>query len=613
MFFLPLKGNISLALLVLGTLVAGILVLGPKPELKSIVSIDSHMLAAAAADALPQTSSIPKPSFCPSFTGALYLGSKDSGKNTNVSNLQKFLLQFTGIYPNGAVNGSFDIATESALGRFQTDRKVAKPGEAGYGILGPKTRASIDILCGRKTIVSTPVSVSKPTPNFSYRVNVNTSISGGSEKISVHAEAVNKGSTSAIVSIPTACTRFTELLKQIDILDGKNIPAIFPCASVVTADSVSAGVSRAWDYVSRSGTTTPATSSGGLSVVPGTGGYYSAPYTSPAVAFNVRVETQIDGSITSYIISVIAENRGSIPATVDTAQSCPSVYNAISSFGISVQPSNLFSCDSRLAGVYLSAGEKKTFQSTYRLGNPTVTLAGTLSINVATTKGSYASGEDITFIATLQNGTGQDKTISATGCGDPAVVSYDILNGSQKVNNESTATCQAFVFMSIPSGTSKTIPVTYNPATPLPAGSYGLTARVSGFGSAATSFTVTSNQICPAVAACPAGFTGATSINSNGCSVITCTPSSPQICPAVANCPAGYKSSFSTNSNGCQVIECKANSCQADLDTAKEIDTITNCLQKGPLRSCPDDSTFTTQTLNCESGYLQSRGWSTAQ
>ncbi len=574
-----MRGNIPLALLILGALASGVLVLGPKSETRNVVVINPNILAAAAADAFSQK--IPEktviPPFCPSFARTLNKGSADTSSNKDVFNLQKFLLQFTDIYPNGLVDGSFGSTTEAAVGRFQVEKKVAKRGDSGYGVLGPKTRTSVDIICGRKTAVSTPTPAPKPTPNWSYRVNVNTSVSGGAEKISVHAEAVNKGASPAIVSVPTACSRFTELLKQIDILDGKNISAVFPCTSIVAADSVSPGTSRAWDYVSRSGTTTPTTSSGGLSIVPGAGGYYSAPYSSPAVAFNVRVETQIDGPITSYLINVIAENRGSTAATIDTTQSCPSIYNAISSFGISVQPSNLFSCDSRLAGVYLTAGEKKTFQSTYRLGSP-LALSGTLSVNVATTKGNYAPVEDITFIATLQNGTGADKTISASGCGEAAVVSFDVLLGNTKVNTENSATCQAFVFLSIPSGGTKTIPVTYHPTTPLVAGSYGLTARVSGFGSAATSFTVASSQICPAVANCPAGFTGTTSTNSNGCSVINCIPNT--------------------------------SSCQADISAAASAGVGQICGQFGPAMRCPSDSSVTVETLNtCTSGYLQSRGW----
>src|SRR3989344_3891613 len=149
MSFLPLRGSAFLVLLIIGALVGMMLVLGPKPGLKNIVYIDPHMLSAAAADALPQ-SGVSKPSLCPSFARTLLRGSSD-GSGSDVSNLQKFLLQFSGVYPGGTVTGFFGPATEAALGRFQAEKGVVKQGEAGYGTLGPKTRASIDKLCGRKT------------------------------------------------------------------------------------------------------------------------------------------------------------------------------------------------------------------------------------------------------------------------------------------------------------------------------------------------------------------------------------------------------------------------------------------------------------------------------
>jgi peptidoglycan hydrolase-like protein with peptidoglycan-binding domain len=70
--------------------------------------------------------------------------------NSDVTALQRFLAaQGPSIYPEGAVSGYYGSLTQKAVGRFQEKYGIAKPGEAGYGTVGPKTRAKLNELTGR--------------------------------------------------------------------------------------------------------------------------------------------------------------------------------------------------------------------------------------------------------------------------------------------------------------------------------------------------------------------------------------------------------------------------------------------------------------------------------
>lgn len=76
------------------------------------------------------------------FSKNLSLGSK----NADVTALQNFLKDDKEIYPEGSVTGYFGPATQRALQRFQVKYGIAKKGEAGYGSVGPKTRAKLNTL-----------------------------------------------------------------------------------------------------------------------------------------------------------------------------------------------------------------------------------------------------------------------------------------------------------------------------------------------------------------------------------------------------------------------------------------------------------------------------------
>lgn len=76
------------------------------------------------------------------FTLALHQGSK----NIEVKNLQTFLSENSTIYPEGTVTGYFGPATLRAVQRLQVKYSIAKLGDSGYGLVGPKTRALLNSL-----------------------------------------------------------------------------------------------------------------------------------------------------------------------------------------------------------------------------------------------------------------------------------------------------------------------------------------------------------------------------------------------------------------------------------------------------------------------------------
>ncbi len=81
------------------------------------------------------------------FTKPLKVGTTD----TEVSQLQTFLSKDPSVYPEGTVSGWFGPATLRAVGRFQVKYGIARAGEAGYGSVGPATRAKLNSLIGTAT------------------------------------------------------------------------------------------------------------------------------------------------------------------------------------------------------------------------------------------------------------------------------------------------------------------------------------------------------------------------------------------------------------------------------------------------------------------------------
>ena len=76
------------------------------------------------------------------FTQYLVRGSSKS----QVKQLQQLLSQDATLYPEQLVTGYFGPATDRALKRFQERYTIARPGDEGYGLVGPKTRAKLNSL-----------------------------------------------------------------------------------------------------------------------------------------------------------------------------------------------------------------------------------------------------------------------------------------------------------------------------------------------------------------------------------------------------------------------------------------------------------------------------------
>lgn len=76
------------------------------------------------------------------FTRALQRGSQ----NADVTALQSYLALDPSIYPLGLVTGYFGAATLQAVELFQLKYQIAAPGNSGYGLVGPKTRAELNML-----------------------------------------------------------------------------------------------------------------------------------------------------------------------------------------------------------------------------------------------------------------------------------------------------------------------------------------------------------------------------------------------------------------------------------------------------------------------------------
>jgi peptidoglycan hydrolase-like protein with peptidoglycan-binding domain len=78
----------------------------------------------------------------PRFTTSLQF--RDTGQT--VTHLQEFLSENKAIYPSGRVTGYFGTLTLQAVERFQEKYRIAQVGDAGYGYVGPLTRAKLNSL-----------------------------------------------------------------------------------------------------------------------------------------------------------------------------------------------------------------------------------------------------------------------------------------------------------------------------------------------------------------------------------------------------------------------------------------------------------------------------------
>ncbi|MBI2623715.1 MAG: carboxypeptidase regulatory-like domain-containing protein [Candidatus Liptonbacteria bacterium] len=111
--------------------------------------------AAQAAAAAPSTAAP-----APLFTRTLASGSRSS----EVRTLQEMLARDSSVYPEGTVSGYYGTLTKKAVERFQEKHGIAAEGEAGYGVVGPKTRAKLNELRGATPATPAVPGVSPAIP-----------------------------------------------------------------------------------------------------------------------------------------------------------------------------------------------------------------------------------------------------------------------------------------------------------------------------------------------------------------------------------------------------------------------------------------------------------------
>lgn len=148
--------------------------------------------ATSAKPAVPVTLAVPAVSSVMPATPAVsaipaYVFKKVVGvgsSSTDVQKLQQFLnadpetrVALTGYGSPGKETKYFGPATKKAIQKFQIKYRIAKPGEVGYGTLGPKTRAKLNALSGTgssavtNTTTTTTVQPSTNTADIVKQLN----------------------------------------------------------------------------------------------------------------------------------------------------------------------------------------------------------------------------------------------------------------------------------------------------------------------------------------------------------------------------------------------------------------------------------------------------------
>lgn len=126
------------------------MVVAPAPTPESAGSIPTSVTVLPAAISSSATSPSALPQNNSTFTQFLYFGLRSS----QVQSLQS-LLATNGYLPSVNITGFFGTITQNALEKFQCDQNIACTGNAGWGMVGPKTRS---VLNGYQGSVAAPPS-----------------------------------------------------------------------------------------------------------------------------------------------------------------------------------------------------------------------------------------------------------------------------------------------------------------------------------------------------------------------------------------------------------------------------------------------------------------------
>ncbi|MEK7148945.1 MAG: peptidoglycan-binding protein [Patescibacteria group bacterium] len=98
----------------------------------------------------------------PSTSAAIFVKNLSPGiSSEDVRRLQTLLASDRDVYLEGIISGYYGSLTQKAVERFQVKYNIATPSDAGYGNVGPKTRAKLQEVFGE--VGSIPVAPSTTT------------------------------------------------------------------------------------------------------------------------------------------------------------------------------------------------------------------------------------------------------------------------------------------------------------------------------------------------------------------------------------------------------------------------------------------------------------------
>jgi peptidoglycan hydrolase-like protein with peptidoglycan-binding domain len=111
-----------------------------------------------------QDTGTPHGGYCPQISQNLHRGMRDADTTPpgQVSELQKFLVDYYDLNPDTYVTGYFGRLTQQNVIRFQIDQNIAP----ASGYVGPLTKAAIQRVCGRTAggVPNPPIACDHPAP-----------------------------------------------------------------------------------------------------------------------------------------------------------------------------------------------------------------------------------------------------------------------------------------------------------------------------------------------------------------------------------------------------------------------------------------------------------------
>ncbi|MES2668725.1 MAG: peptidoglycan-binding protein [Patescibacteria group bacterium] len=115
---------------------------------QAVTPAPSPSPAPAAAPATAAVAPVPDPiAACTTLSGTLELDATDETTDGDVTRLQTILAKDVAVYPERSVTGYFGPATLAAVKRFQLKEAIVPATSAGYGLVGPATKAALAAAC----------------------------------------------------------------------------------------------------------------------------------------------------------------------------------------------------------------------------------------------------------------------------------------------------------------------------------------------------------------------------------------------------------------------------------------------------------------------------------